>query len=172
MKLKIILEGVVGAFSIGGTAIISPLIRGWYSSWGATDEEVVMEIPGDLLVPRPKSQLTMAVTVRSSPEKIWPWFVQLGCQRAGWYSYDLLDNGGIPSADKIIHEYQQLEVGDVVKATPTGDFGFPVAIIEPDRQLDHGWHNQHGYRRRCQARRSRSGSLFQRQPDLPHLRHR
>lgn len=135
MKLKIILEGVVGAFAIGGTAIISPLIRGWYSSWGATDEETMMEIPGDLLVPRPKSQLTMAVTIRSSPEKIWPWFVQLGCQRAGWYSYDLLDNGGIPSADKIIHEYQQLVVGDVVKATPTGDFGFPVAIIEPDRQL-------------------------------------
>ena len=135
MKLKIILEGVVGAVAIGGTAIISPLIRGWYSSWGATDEETRMEIPGDLLVPRPKSQLTMAVTVAASAAEIWPWFVQLGCQRAGWYSYDLLDNGGMPSAEEILPECQQLEVGDVVKATPTGDFGFPVAIIDPERQL-------------------------------------
>ena len=135
MKLKIILEGVVGAVTVAGTAITSPLSRGWYSSWGATDEEVVGEIPGDQHVPHPKSQLTMAATIQSTPEKIWPWFVQLGCQRAGWYSYDLLDNGGIPSAEQIIPEYQHLEIGDMVKATPKGDFGFPVAIIDHDRQL-------------------------------------
>ncbi len=135
MKQKIILEGVVGAVTIAGTTITSPLIRGWYSGWGATDEEVVGEIPGDQLVPHPKSQLTMAATIQSTPEKIWPWFVQLGCQRAGWYSYDLLDNGGIPSAEQIIPEYQHLEIGDMVKATPKGDFGFPVAIIDHDRQL-------------------------------------
>ena len=77
----------------------------------------------------------MAVTVQASAEGIWPWFVQLGCQRGGRYSYDLLDNGGIPSADRIIPEFQQPETGDSVKAMPKGDFGFPVAIIEPDRQL-------------------------------------
>jgi hypothetical protein len=135
MNLKIIFEGVVGAGAIAGTAILSPFVRGWYSKWGATREEAAQAIPGDLLVPHPKSQLTMAVTVEAPADKIWPWFVQLGCQRAGWYSYDLLDNGGIPSADRIVPEYQQIEIGDTVKATPKGDFGFPVAIIEPDKQL-------------------------------------
>jgi len=135
MNLKIIIEGVVGAGAIAGTAILSPFIRGWYSKWGASREEASRTIPGDLLVPHPKSQLTMAVTVEAPAEKIWPWFVQLGCQRAGWYSYDLLDNGGIPSADRIIPEFQQIEIGGIVKATPKGDFGFPVAIIEPNKQL-------------------------------------
>jgi len=55
---------------------------------------------------------------------------QLGCPRADWYSYDLLDNGGIPSAEHIIPDIQPLAVGDTAKATPQGDFGFPVVIIE------------------------------------------
>lgn len=135
MNLRVILEGVVGAAAIAGTVVLSPFIRSWYSRWGTIDEEHRQSIPGDELVPHPKSQLTMAVTVQAPAVNIWPWFVQLGCQRGGWYSYDLLDNGGISSADRIIPEYQQLEVGDIVKAMPKGDFGFPVAIIEPDRQL-------------------------------------
>ena len=97
MKPSVILEGVGGAAAIAGTAVLSPFIRGWYSTWGASREEVIQAIPGDHFVPRPKSQLTMAISVNASAEKIWPWFVQLGCQRAGWYSYDLLDNGGIRS---------------------------------------------------------------------------
>ena len=135
MKLKVYLEGLVGAAAIATTVILSPILRRWYSSWGAADDESQRAVPGDMLVPHPKSQLTMAVSVQAPADEIWPWFVQLGCQRAGWYSYDLLDNGGIPSAERIIPEYQQLEVGDVVKAMPKGDFGFPVAIVEPNRQL-------------------------------------
>jgi hypothetical protein len=77
----------------------------------------------------------MAVTVHAPTEEVWPWFLQLGCQRGGWYSYDLLDNGGVPSADRILPEFQQLEVGDIVKAVPKGDFGFPVAMIIPNQQL-------------------------------------
>ena len=135
MNLRIYLEGIIGAATIAATVILSPFIRRWYSTWGAADNELQQAIPGDRLVPHPKSQLTMAVTVQAPAAEVWPWFVQLGCQRGGWYSYDLLDNGGIPSADRIIPEYQQLDVGDVVKAMPKGDFGFPVAIIEPNRQL-------------------------------------
>jgi hypothetical protein len=135
MKLKIILEGVVGATAIAGSVILSPFIRGWYSRWGSTSEEVQQSIRGDEFVPHPKSQLTMAVTVQAPAANIWPWFVQLGCQRGGWYSYDLLDNGGIPSANRIVPEYQRREIGDIVKATPKGDFGFPIAIIDPNKQL-------------------------------------
>jgi hypothetical protein len=135
MKPKLYLEGVIGAAAIAATVILSPFLRRRYSTWGAADDELQRPILGDELVPSPKSQLTMAVTVQAPAAEVWPWFVQLGCQRAGWYSYDLLDNGGVPSADRIIPEYQQLDVGDIVKAMPKGDFGFPVAIIEPNRQL-------------------------------------
>jgi hypothetical protein len=135
MKPKIILEGIAGAFFVGFTVLLSPILRPWYSRWGATEEEVNQAVSGDEFVPHPKTQLNMAVTVHAPPEDIWPWFVQLGCQRGGWYSYDLLDNGGVPSADRILPEFQNLEVGDIVKAVPKGDFGFPVAMIIPNQQL-------------------------------------
>lgn len=134
-KLKIAAEGIAGALVIAGTALLSPVLRRRYRRWGATDEEVRRRLPGDEFVPRPKSELTCAVTVEAPARSVWPWFVQLGCQRAGWYSYDLLDNGGVPSAERIVPELQHLAVGDVVKAVPNGSFGFPVAVIEPGHAL-------------------------------------
>jgi hypothetical protein len=132
---KIILEGISGALWIAFTILLSPVLRPWYSRWGATETETQRVLPGDSVVSRPRSELTCAITIRAPAKHIWPWFVQLGCQRAGWYSYDLLDNAGQPSADHILPQYQHLEVGDVVKAVPNGSFGFPVAIIERGRAL-------------------------------------
>jgi proline iminopeptidase len=134
-KLKIIAEGILGAADVAFTILFSPLLRPWYRRWGARDEEVSRTFPGDELVPTPKSELTLAISVRAPAEAIWPWFVQLGCQRGGWYSYDLLDNGGVASADRILSEYQDLKVGDIVKAVPKGSFGFPVAAILPGQAL-------------------------------------
>jgi len=133
--LKVLAEGIVGVIAIGFAVLLSPLLRPWYRRWGANDEEASRTFPGDEFVPRPKSELTLAISVRAPAEAIWPWFVQLGCQRGGWYSYDLLDNGGAPSAERILPEYQDLEVGDIVKAMPKGDFGFPVALIQPGQAL-------------------------------------
>jgi proline iminopeptidase len=115
--------------------VFSPLPKPWYRKWGATEAETRRPLPGDELVTRSRSGYTAAVTVRGTPAQVWPWFVQLGCQRAGWYSYDLLDNGGKPSAGRIIPEYQHLALGDLVKALPNGSFGFPVAILLPDQAL-------------------------------------
>jgi proline iminopeptidase len=134
-KLKLIIEGIAGAVSIAVTILLSPLLRPWYRCWGASDEEARRGFPGDEFVPRPKSELTMAISVRAPAKAIWPWLGQIGCQRGGWYSYDLLDNGGAPSADRILTEYQDLKVGDIVKAMPKGDFGFPVALIRPGQAL-------------------------------------
>jgi len=134
-KTKTILEGVVGAAAVGFTIIFSPILRSRYKRWGAMEAELKRPFPGDEFVPLPKSELTCAITIHASPEKVWPWFAQLGCQRGGWYSYDLLDNGGRPSANQILPEHQHLEVGDVVKAVPNGSFGFPVAAIDPERAL-------------------------------------
>lgn len=134
-KLKIITEGIIGAITIGGTILLSPFIHGWYRRWGATEEEATREYPGDELVPRFKSEITVGIEVDAPPEKIFPWLAQIGCRRGGWYSYDLLDNGGVPSAEKILPEHQTVRVGDVIPAVPNGSFGFPVAIVEPERVL-------------------------------------
>ncbi len=134
-KLSIIGDGIVGAVAIAFSIVLSPLLQRWYSRWGATETEVRRSMPGDELVPRPKSQMTLAITIQAPPDRIWPWYAQLGCRRGGWYSYDLLDNGGVPSADRIISEYQQIKVGDEVWGTPDGKLRFPVALVEPGRVL-------------------------------------
>ena len=97
-KLKIIGEGIVGAATIAFTVLLSPILRRTYSRWGATAEETHQIMPGDDLVNHPGADLACAITIAAPAAQVWPWFAQLGCQRAGWYSYDLLDNGGAPSA--------------------------------------------------------------------------
>ena len=69
------------------------------------------------------------------PTEIWPSLVQMGCRRAGWYSHDGLDNGGVPSADRIVPELQRVEVGDVFPWTPNATDGFIVRPVEPERAL-------------------------------------
>jgi hypothetical protein len=73
-------------------------VRPWQLTWGATAEEVSRSLPGDDLVARPTFNATRAITIAAPPERIWPWLVQTGLTRAGWYSYDLLDNLGRQSA--------------------------------------------------------------------------
>jgi hypothetical protein len=91
-KPKIIGEGIARATTITFTVLLSRLLRPWYSKWGATDTEVHQPMQGDEVMPRPKSEITLAITFQPSAAQVWPWFVQLGCQRGGWYSYVLLDN--------------------------------------------------------------------------------
>ncbi len=92
-------------------------------------------LEGDDLVPDARAELTHAIAIDARPEQIWPWLVQMGCQRAGWYSWDRLDNAGVRSADRIIPALQQLRVGDVLPARPVGDEGFEVLRIVPQRAL-------------------------------------
>lgn len=97
-------------------------------------DEARRPLPGDELVPA-KVQQTHGVTIDARPADIWPWLIQMGCRRAGVYSYDRLDNGGIPSADRILPEFQHVEVGDILPWTPTADDGFIVRAVEPERAL-------------------------------------
>jgi len=78
---------------------------------------------------------TRAVTVAARPEQIWPWLVQIGLGRAGWYSYDWLDNLGRHSAERIIPEFQHLAVGDVIPMSPDGKHGNVVKAFEPNRWM-------------------------------------
>jgi hypothetical protein len=92
-------------------------------------------MPGDSLLQNPMAVLTKGVTIKASPEKVWPWLVQIGSGRAGWYSYDWIDNGGQASAKSILPEHQQLVPGDIVPAIPGSTDAFYVAVVEPPTHL-------------------------------------
>jgi hypothetical protein len=92
-------------------------------------------VEGDDILANAGGQLTHAITIDAAPRDIWPWLVQMGCQRAGWYSWDVLDNGRKPSASRIVPELQHLSVGDVLPARPVGTEGFKVLRIVPERAL-------------------------------------
>jgi hypothetical protein len=92
---------------------------------------------GDSIIARPTHSATHAVTVDAPPEDIWPWLMQMGYRRGGLYSYDWLDRlfGYLdrPSANRVLPEFQQLAVGDVI---PLGRGApFPVTAVEPCRAL-------------------------------------
>lgn len=111
------------------------LIRPWQLRWGATDAEVARALPGDDFVSHPTFNATRAVTVNAPPEKIWPWLVQIGLGRAGWYSYDWIDNLSRPSARRILPEFQELKPGDLIPVSPDGKQGFKVHTVEPGRYM-------------------------------------
>jgi hypothetical protein len=93
---------------------VSPIVRRWHMRWGATEAEVAGAMPGDDVVPRAQFNATRAISIDAAPNDVWPWIVQLGYRRAGFYTYDQVDNAGEPSADRIIDEYQDLKVGDEI----------------------------------------------------------
>ncbi|MDX1889991.1 hypothetical protein [Mycolicibacterium sp. 050158] len=105
--------------------------------WGATDDEVAAPFPGADLMPAGERAATMAVTIDAPPERVWPWLVQMGGDRGGWYSWDRLDNGGRPSARDVHPEWQDLAVGDYVKYwTRRGPVdAWEVAALDPNRFL-------------------------------------
>jgi hypothetical protein len=109
--------------------------RPWQLSWGATPDEVGRPLPGDEVVDNPTFNATRAITVKATPERILPWLLQVGVTRGGWYSYDLLDNLGRPSAREIIPELQSLAVGDVVPISPDGRQGFTVLALDLPRSM-------------------------------------
>ena len=105
----------------------------------ATPVEHSSQMPGDELIPNAAGSLTHAITINCGSRELWPWLVQMGADRAGWYSYDRLDNGGHPSADRILREHQTLAVGTVFPALPGRRDGFVLLESEPSHWLVLGW---------------------------------
>jgi hypothetical protein len=103
--------------------------------WGATDEEVQGPYPGADLIPGGRRGATMAVTIDAPPSRVWPWLVQMGCDRAGWYSWDRLDNGGVESAQQIHSEWQTIAAGDRLASSPSANGWFEVAALDHERFL-------------------------------------
>jgi hypothetical protein len=117
--------------------LTAPLYRHWHLRWGATDAEVAAAMPGDELVPEPSFNATRAITIQAPPEQVWPWIVQIGTRRAGFYSYDLLDNAASPSADHIQPRFQHTRVGDWVPMSSKVNqtTAFKVKAFEPNQWL-------------------------------------
>ena len=94
-------------------------------------------MPGDELDPHPSFNATRAITIDATPEAVWPWLVQIGRGRAGFYSYDLFDNGARPSAAKILPDFQRPQIGDrVAMATKVNErTAFTIKSLEPNRSM-------------------------------------
>jgi hypothetical protein len=123
--------------ALGGAVVaIAAVLRGRYLRWGATDHELVARLPGDEIVPHADLTATRAVTIRATAGEVWPWIVQLGQGRGGFYSYDFLENligCDIHSAEEIVAAWQHVDVGDPVHFYPGG--GPRVAVVDPERAL-------------------------------------
>ena len=134
-----ILSRIMAVLALGGLVKAAYLLwaRPYQLRWGATDEEVQRPMPGDELNPRPKFLATRAITIKATPEEIWPWLIQMGYKRAGFYGYDIFENIGSPhgisSAQNIVPEFQHFKVGDEVPISPAA--GLVFYAIEPNRYL-------------------------------------
>ncbi len=133
----------VTATAITATVAGAVATRARLRNWGATPEEIGSSLPGDDLLTA-DSASTRAIIVGAPCAEVWPWLVQIGQDRGGWYSYDWLENLfglDIHSTDDLHGEWQHLTVGDVVRATPPGATGLPegyafrVALVDPPRAL-------------------------------------
>ena len=105
----------------------------------ATNGERTLRLPGDDLIPHPLGSVNHAITIRRTPQDVWPWLAQMGSGRAGWYSYDFVDNGGHASAEHILPKYQEISVGTVFPALPSAIDVFVVVQYEKDHSLVLAW---------------------------------
>ena len=127
-RLLLFFLGLAGAGYAGYRYVVEP----WRRSWGVDPSETDRPLTGDELVPAPTEVETRGITIDAPPARVWPWLVQMGFGRAGWYSYDRVDMSG-RSTDRIVPEWQSISVGDTVATHPGG--GLIVKTVEPEHAL-------------------------------------
>jgi hypothetical protein len=125
---------VIAAALLGSVAFFQ-VYRPWQLHWGSTAEDLSRRMPGDEIVRHPMFNATRVVTINARPEDIWPWLVQIGFGRAGWYSYDILDNLGRHSAERIVPHLQHIEPGDLVPIGPGKSSGMWVKGFVEERWM-------------------------------------
>lgn len=129
---------LVGCTALGSAAVAFRSYRSWHLTWGATDQEATAAMPGDELLDRAHFVATRALSIAAPPDRVWPWLVQVGFGRAGFYSFDFLDNLGRPSADAILPDFQSPSVGDIaapMSSRPDDRTAFRVASIDAPHSL-------------------------------------
>lgn len=128
MRRRIIIGSAIAAAS--WLAFVAT--RQWWKTWGVVPDEATRPLPGDDLVPEAQASDTRGITIEASPDRVWPWLMQMGYGRGGWYSIDQLDMRG-RSADSIVEAWQDLAVGQIMPTHPGG--GFEVKRLEPNHAL-------------------------------------
>jgi hypothetical protein len=147
-----VMYGAVGVFRLGvgldwtllfASAALGTIQMHSHIAWRsvrADRAERSRPLPGDGFIVTPLATLTHAITIGRPPHAVWPWLIQMGAgNRAGWYSYDVLDNGRKPSATRLIPELQKITIGTVFPALPGETEGFTVLAFDPCRSLILGW---------------------------------
>jgi hypothetical protein len=122
-----------------GVALEAVLIR-LGQTYGSTPEERELRLLGDEIVPNPQVVTNHAITIDAPADCVWPWLVQMGWHRAGWYTARWVDKLlfplNWPSANRIIPELQDIAVGDFIPdGAPKTKCGFIVEDLEPDRAM-------------------------------------
>jgi hypothetical protein len=134
------ISGVIGGWVFGAA------VRRFSVRTGVSDAEANGSLPGDDIIPHPMVEWTRGVTVCADPEAVWPWLAQMGYGRGGWYTpewVDLFANRWVfgqkrkfpASANKLLPEYQQVAVGDLICDGPDYASYFRVQMVEPPRAL-------------------------------------
>jgi hypothetical protein len=127
--LVLALVSAVVAFVATYIVVVRPRLR----AWGFDAAEVELPLPGDELVTDPNTIETRGVTIEAPVTKVWPYLVQMGFGRAGWYSYEVLDSK-VKGAETVVPELQSLEEGDVMPISPGGG-GFVVKTLDFEQAL-------------------------------------
>ncbi len=132
---------LMGAFTLVVSTFLVH-VRPWYLRWGATDADVARALPGDAIIPNAISQQTRAITINAPVERVWPWLAQLGQDRGGFYSFDLLENAlgaRMPTDDVLRANRQAWTLGDRLWMYPperAGGTGFAtLRVYVPGRAL-------------------------------------
>lgn len=125
----------MGAGAAGAFVVYAAVLRPRMQSLGTSNEERAATYPGDDLIPSGRRYGAMATTIAAPPERVWPWLVQMGCDRGGFYGFDRLDNVGRPSADQIHERWQNLREGDRIASAGNASRWFDVALLIPERAL-------------------------------------
>jgi proline iminopeptidase len=120
-------------------AVAFPAARRDLLGWVATAQEQTEPLPGDDLLPA-ESGATHAITIAAGPAAVWPWLAQMGFGRAGWYSHDLLDHSGRPSAEEVRPELQAIAEGDLLPSSAGARTYFEVLRLHQGAHLVLGFH--------------------------------
>ena len=126
--------------ALAGYAALLAIFRRSYVQWGATGEEVNRPLPGDDLMDH--ASANHAITIQAPVQEVWPWLVQIGQDRAGFYSYSFLENlvrADIHNADRIVPEWQHLKAGDTIRLGSKKVYGdrtlLPVTALEENHYI-------------------------------------
>ena len=136
----------LAALLAGAVVAYVKLARPWVINWGAGEDEARASLPGDDILLRVRLQTTRAITIDVPPEQVWPWLVQMGpSPRAGVYTYDWIERLlgiDIENADRILPQYQHMQVGEFLALNKDGSNGLYIRDVQPNRALVMQWKNE------------------------------